>query len=98
MIKQIPIDGLSNSCLRVQTCKNHQCSSLCYEPYNDPKLKPSKSKELCSGCHDLFYERERGGCWCYKDSKIVLKSYYFSNSQPPPWKLQWQLSCWHRNN
>ena len=34
----------------------------------------SKSKAMCSGCRDDYYNHNReGGCWCFKTAKIVTR-------------------------
>jgi hypothetical protein len=58
--------------------------------------KPEKSKELCSGCYDDFYN-QRGGCWSYDGAKVCLKKFVHID-QRPPWKNapEWTLSCHRR--
>jgi len=37
-------------------------------------VKPAKSKALCSGCTDDFYNGQGAAeCWLYKDAKVVKR-------------------------
>ena len=78
------------------TSNTHFCNKCKKEKAGS---KPRKSKALCSGCHDTFYEnkyRETTGCWSYKGSKVVLDDHvYYSSNQLVP-NVEWRLSCYHR--
>lgn len=57
-----------------------------------------KSKEMCSGCRDDFYNRNRsGGCWSFVTAKVVTRM-KVGTFQPPPyiWTPQKCLSCFHQ--
>ena len=60
--------------------------------------KPKKSRELCSGCRDNFYNGNNdlgiNECWCFEDSNVVKKKKVDIN-QRPPWDQGaiWVLSC-----
>ena len=57
----------------------------------------AKSKAMCSGCRDDFYNHNvAGGCWCFKTAKVV-KRVQVGTWQPPPYNrsLQSVLSCYH---
>ena len=56
-----------------------------------------KSKAMCSGCHDDFYNHNRdGGCWRYNKAMIVTRS-RVGTWQPPPytWHPEKVLSCYN---
>ena len=57
----------------------------------------AKSKSMCSGCRDNWYNHNReGGCWCYEGAKVVTRT-SVGTWQPPPykWSPQQTLSCHH---
>ena len=60
--------------------------------------KPAKSKTLCHGCRDDFYNGRHNctqeGCWSF-DGAEVIKRKRVPMDQRPPWKqkAQWFLSC-----
>lgn len=57
-----------------------------------------KTKSMCSGCEDDFYNSQRPeGCWSYDSAEIKLRK-KVSVDQPPPWehKPQEYLSCYHQ--
>lgn len=56
-----------------------------------------KSKDLCSGCHDNYYNQtEPGGCWSYARAKIVVRTLVGTWQSPPyKWIPQNTLSCHH---
>ncbi len=59
---------------------------------------PCKSKDLCRGCYDDFYNQtDAEECWSYADSRVALKKFVHID-QVPPWKnkTEWTLSCHHR--
>lgn len=60
------------------------------------QARPCKSKDLCRGCYDDFYNSAPGGCWSYEDATVTRKKFVHID-QVPPWKNQpvWTLSC-HR--
>jgi len=54
-----------------------------------------KSKSLCTGCYQDFYNHNReGGCWSYSSAKVVKRT-SVGTWQPPPYKWcpQTTLSC-----
>ena len=57
-----------------------------------------KSKSMCSGCHDNYYNRtEEGGCWSYKTAKVVNRV-RVGTWEPPPYakeRVAKYLSCFH---
>lgn len=56
-----------------------------------------KSKTMCRGCRDDFYNRNReGGCWMYAKARIVERV-PVGTWQPPPYeRLPVKvLSCFH---
>ncbi len=87
------------NCNDVQECdKSH--SNICkdFDLYGLKHPKPKKSKALCSFCHNNFYNNNRkNGCWSYKTAKVELKSYPNSSTDRPPWRLEWNLSCFIRS-
>lgn len=88
------------NCKKVQNCNksnkhNNNCSEI--ELINEVGEKPTKGKHLCSGCYNDYYNQgNKKTCYNYKNSKVILKSVWYSNSQRPPWALRWKLSCWRR--
>jgi hypothetical protein len=55
-----------------------------------------KSKKLCLGCRDDFYNDHRDeGCWMYKNAKVVQLQ-RVGIWQPPPykWNPEIRLSCY----
>ena len=57
----------------------------------------TKSKNMCSGCRDDFYNHNvKGGCWLYASAKVVVRS-SVGTWEPPPytWLPQKTLSCHH---
>jgi len=69
-------------------------------------MKPNiKSKQMCSGCHDDFYNH--GGatgmtnhCWSY-DSAEVVKGIEIGKWDNPPYRkvpIIKKLSCFHSDN
>lgn len=58
-------------------------------------LKLKKSKYLCNGCGEDWYNQNKvGGCWSYERAKVVLKDVYYSKNQVVP-NPKWKLSCYH---
>ena len=57
----------------------------------------SKSKSMCSGCYNDFYNhKEKNGCWCYGNAKVVTRTLVGVWQNPPyKWIPQKTLSC-HR--
>jgi hypothetical protein len=58
---------------------------------------PKKSKELCRGCRDDYYNHNReGGCWLFANAKVVQLQ-RVGTWQPPPysWHPETRLSCYH---
>lgn len=64
--------------------------------------KPRKSRDLCSGCQQDWYNYNRAGraatkdekCWSYGSSKVIIKDVYYSSSQIVP-NVAWKLSCFN---
>ncbi len=57
----------------------------------------SKAKQLCNGCRDDFYNRNReGGCWSFAGAKVV-KRQRVGTWPPPPysWHPETVLNCYH---
>ncbi len=57
----------------------------------------AKTKELCCGCRDDYYNRNRDdGCWMFANAKLVQVT-RVGTWQPPPykWNPQTRLSCYH---
>jgi len=85
------------NCVKIQECEkthNRKCSDFVL--FGDKPEKPKKSKDLCIGCYNNYYNTERNGCWSYKTAKVVLASYPYSLNQRPPFVLHYQLSCFRR--
>lgn len=63
--------------------------------------KPRKSRDLCSGCRQDWYNYNRAGrvpnkdekCWSYTNSKIKLKNVYHSTNTVVP-SVRWKLDCY----
>lgn len=97
------IDSCQN-CRIMQGCKdnhgNHTCSK--YQPLNELGLKPKKNKGMCSGCRDNYYNQnsskslDRTGCMSFKGATVIAKCVYYSLNQPPPYRAEWVLSCFHK--
>lgn len=63
------------------------------------KQKIKKSKKLCIGCKDNFYnskESNTGECWAYDTAKIKYRK-IVPLDQRPPWTQPGEdmLSCFH---
>jgi hypothetical protein len=62
----------------------------------------SKTKKLCSGCHDDFYNNRQNfsqfGCWSFKTARVVKRAFVHVD-QVPPWHnpLVTTLDCHHRS-
>jgi len=85
------------NCKTIQSCnksKHFICSE--FDLKNTIGVKLRKSKDLCLGCYNNYYNQERDGCYSYKSATVILKSVWYSSSQRPPWNLEWKLSCWRR--
>lgn len=57
----------------------------------------TKSKTLCQGCRDDYYNQQRpDGCWNYEKATVVQRT-RVGIWQPPPykWLPQNTLSCHH---
>jgi hypothetical protein len=55
----------------------------------------AKSKAMCSGCREDFYNHNQpDGCWCFAGAKIVTRM-CVGTWQPPPyvWRPEEVLSC-----
>ena len=56
-----------------------------------------KTKEMCFGCRDNWYNKIDGrGCWHYADAKVVSRL-MIHRDQPPPYlneKPKDVLHCW----
>lgn len=93
------------NCKKTQQC-NKSHSWICdeFELYGIKPQKPKKSKALCSGCMNDYYNSKYHdknpfggkGCMSYKTAKVVLKSYPNSLNDRPPWRVEWQLDCFYR--
>lgn len=61
----------------------------------------SKSKSMCAGCRQDYYNRNRpGGCWNYKTAKVVKRLRVGCWENPPYSKDRAArcLSCYHPDN
>jgi hypothetical protein len=56
-----------------------------------------KSKSMCGGCHDDFYNHSvSGGCWCFENAKVVTRMRVGVWQNPPyKWAPQEVLSCYN---
>ena len=56
-----------------------------------------KSKSMCFGCGDDFYNRNtEKGCWCFEDAKVVIRMRIGVWQNPPYlWDPQECLSCFN---
>ena len=53
----------------------------------------TKSKSMCSGCRDDFYNHNReGGCWMYENAKVVERI-QVGIWQPPPYSKDTKRKC-----
>jgi uncharacterized paraquat-inducible protein A len=83
-------------CNVMQGCKEHCKHHRTCEKFVSNELgpKPRKTKALCGRCYNNFYNsRQKDGCWSFKDATVVAGLYIPSNSMPPPFDAEWQLSC-----
>jgi len=56
-------------------------------------IKPKKSKDLCYGCRNNWYNSNReNGCYAFEKSKVVIKDVYYSLNQVIP-NPKWKLNC-----
>ncbi len=56
-----------------------------------------KSKEMCKGCHDDFYNHQQAkGCWSFEKAKVVQRV-KVGTWDPPPYGREPEdvLSCCH---
>ncbi len=57
----------------------------------------AKSKSMCSGCHQDYYNHNRdGGCWSFKLATVVRRV-KVGTSEPPPYsktRAEKCLSCY----
>lgn len=64
-----------------------------------PRTK--KTKELCSGCHQNFYNGHNNfgikECWSFRSAKVVKKKFVHKN-HVPPWNhaAETTLSCFQK--
>lgn len=59
-----------------------------------------KTRELCNGCHDDFYNGKNPhgvkACWSFERAKIVEHMHVGTRQNPPyKWKPRKGLSCYH---
>lgn len=96
------------NCKYIRNCmESHQyaCSLFTYvgkTPINQIK-KPKKSKDLCFGCRNNFYNQDgknisigKNGCFSYKSATIKLVNNIHSLNQRPPYSLIYRLSCYRK--
>lgn len=93
------------NCKTFQTCTkdaNYICEDFEY-PWSLELDKPRKSKSLCSGCRNDYYNYGEGAqkaiggsCFSYKTAKVVLESIPFHINHSPPWRLRFKLDCYRR--
>jgi len=58
----------------------------------------SKTKDMCRGCRDDFYNHNRvGGCWSFANAKVVSRVRVGIWEPPPysPKRAERCLSCFH---
>jgi len=57
----------------------------------------NKSKSLCFGCRDDYYNQNReGGCWAFKGAKVVKRQRVGTWQPPPyPWNPETRLACYN---
>lgn len=68
-----------------------------FESVDSGERAMPKSKAMCRGCRDDYYNRsEKNGCWCYSSAQIVTRV-KVGVWQPPPYARlpEKTLSC-HR--
>lgn len=58
---------------------------------------PKKTKELCRGCYQDYYNHNRdGGCWSFKTAKVVQRMRVGTWQNPPyPWRPEACLTCYN---
>ena len=62
--------------------------------------KPAKTKAMCSGCHNNFYNDNNPHgvkeCWTYKSAKVI-KRRAVHRDERPPWKgtPRWMFDCFN---
>lgn len=61
-----------------------------------------KSKKLCEGCYNDFYNQGGGGakeCWSYAGAEVCKRAFVHV-SMVPPWKVKpvTTLTCHHKKN
>lgn len=54
--------------------------------------KPKKSKNVCIGCINDWYNKNKQGCWSYNNFKIKIKNVYHSKNQIVP-DPEWRFEC-----
>ena len=54
-----------------------------------------KSKSMCVGCREDYYNHNAsGGCWCFENAKVVVRMRVGVWQNPPyQWNPQNVLSC-----
>lgn len=61
-------------------------------------MSTTKSKQMCSGCRDDFYNQDRdGGCWSFEKAKVRL-GVQVGTWEPPPYdksRAREFLSCFN---
>lgn len=87
------------NCRTLQSCdrchSDYPCSK--YDPMNELGLKPKKSKTMCYGCREQYYnDNQPKGCWHYKDAKVIAKLDIPNLTMRPPYYAMWALSCFHK--
>jgi len=61
--------------------------------------KPAKSKSLCVGCHNDYYNHNgnshTGECWMFENAKLVKRKCVHID-QRPPWNQNpiWVFDCY----
>ncbi len=79
---EISVEYLENYCLK---CRKKLAG-----------IKPKKSKKLCIGCTNNWYNHNReNGCYAYNKAKIVIQYIYHSINQVIP-NLKWKLKCFNQ--
>ena len=55
----------------------------------------AKTKAMCGGCRDDYYNQNReGGCWCFENAKVVERTKVGVWQNPPyQWQPKKTLSC-----
>ena len=86
------------NCKIIQKCnKTHNSKCSEFELCGSKPMRPKKSRDLCSGCNNNWYNVNKDGkCWSYLSAKVILVSRPNGLRDRPPWRLDYKLSCFVR--